>query len=213
MPREQTHSACPIVRARHRPPPRVTAASPAGTEGAGLSPRWAWPAHRGRGLAGVGVACREGRNAAPWGGAVRIRALIVSAAELRTGCGFPRSFCTAPPAPEPRSWGCRPSGCCWRPRCCVRRWAWGRAAGWGPVPRGPALVPGRGCPPFSSAPVPQAAPPARSFQIDFERDCFRKDGAPFRYVSGSVHYARVPRPAWRDRLLRLYMAGLNAVQV
>ena len=65
----------------------------------------------------------------------------------------------------------------------------------------------------SSAPVPQAAPPARSFQIDFERDCFRKDGAPFRYVSGSVHYARVPRPAWRDRLLRLYMAGLNAVQV
>ncbi|XP_042746496.1 beta-galactosidase-1-like protein isoform X2 [Lagopus leucura] len=59
----------------------------------------------------------------------------------------------------------------------------------------------------------EAALPARSFQIDFERDCFRKDGTPFRYVSGSVHYARVPRPAWRDRLLRLYMAGLNAVQV
>ncbi|XP_072197543.1 beta-galactosidase-1-like protein isoform X3 [Excalfactoria chinensis] len=59
----------------------------------------------------------------------------------------------------------------------------------------------------------EAAPPVRSFQIDFERDCFLKDGAPFRYVSGSVHYARVPRPAWRDRLLRLYMAGLNAVQV
>lgn len=205
-----------------RLPHRPRASSPAAARhrrvtrrhrGGGASPRWAWPAHRGRGLAGVGVACREGRNAAPWGGAVRIRALIVSAAELRTGCGFPRSFCTAPPAPEPRSWGCRPSGCCWRPRCCVRRWAWGRAAGWGPVPRGPALVPGRGCPPSSSAPVPQAAPPARSFQIDFERDCFRKDGAPFRYVSGSVHYARVPRPAWRDRLLRLYMAGLNAVQV
>uniref|UniRef100_A0A8C2TQF6 Galactosidase beta 1 like n=1 Tax=Coturnix japonica TaxID=93934 RepID=A0A8C2TQF6_COTJA len=61
--------------------------------------------------------------------------------------------------------------------------------------------------------VPQAAPPVRSFQIDFDRDCFLKDGAPFRYVSGSVHYARVPRAAWRDRLLRLYMAGLNAVQV
>ncbi|NXJ09049.1 BGAL galactosidase, partial [Odontophorus gujanensis] len=59
----------------------------------------------------------------------------------------------------------------------------------------------------------EAAPPARSFQIDFERDCFRKDGVPFRYVSGSVHYARVPRLAWRDRLLRLYVAGLNAVQV
>ncbi|XP_075286831.1 beta-galactosidase-1-like protein isoform X2 [Opisthocomus hoazin] len=59
----------------------------------------------------------------------------------------------------------------------------------------------------------QASPPARSFQVDYEQDCFRKDGAPFRYISGSVHYARVPRPAWRDRLLELYLSGLSAVQV
>ncbi|XP_013815984.2 beta-galactosidase-1-like protein isoform X2 [Apteryx mantelli] len=59
----------------------------------------------------------------------------------------------------------------------------------------------------------QASPPARSFQIDYDSDCFRKDGAPFRYVSGSIHYARVPRPAWRDRLLKMYMSGLSAVQV
>ncbi|NXT92595.1 BGAL galactosidase, partial [Anhinga rufa] len=59
----------------------------------------------------------------------------------------------------------------------------------------------------------QASPPARSFQLDYEEDCFRKDGAPFRYISGSIHYARVPRPAWRDRLLKMYMSGLNAVQV
>ncbi|XP_010162947.1 beta-galactosidase-1-like protein [Antrostomus carolinensis] len=59
----------------------------------------------------------------------------------------------------------------------------------------------------------QAFPPARSFQLDFEENCFRKDGVPFRYISGSIHYARVPRPAWRDRLLKMYMSGLSAVQV
>ncbi|NXW40580.1 BGAL galactosidase, partial [Nyctiprogne leucopyga] len=59
----------------------------------------------------------------------------------------------------------------------------------------------------------QASLPARSFQLDYEENCFRKDGVPFRYISGSIHYARVPRPAWRDRLLKMYMSGLSAVQV
>ncbi|NWI04587.1 BGAL galactosidase, partial [Tichodroma muraria] len=59
----------------------------------------------------------------------------------------------------------------------------------------------------------QASPSARSFQLDYEHNCFRKDGAPFRYISGSIHYARVPRPAWRDRLLKMYMSGLSTVQV
>ncbi|NWW27607.1 BGAL galactosidase, partial [Falcunculus frontatus] len=59
----------------------------------------------------------------------------------------------------------------------------------------------------------QASPLARSFQLDYEHNCFRKDGVPFRYISGSIHYARVPRPAWRDRLLKMYMSGLSAVQV
>ncbi|NXB88070.1 BGAL galactosidase, partial [Vidua chalybeata] len=59
----------------------------------------------------------------------------------------------------------------------------------------------------------QASPLTRSFQLDYEHNCFRKDGAPFRYISGSIHYARVPRPAWRDRLLKMYMSGLSTVQV
>ncbi|XP_030342790.1 beta-galactosidase-1-like protein isoform X2 [Strigops habroptila] len=59
----------------------------------------------------------------------------------------------------------------------------------------------------------QASPLSRSFELDYEEDCFRKDGVPFRYISGSIHYARVPRPAWRDRLLKMYMSGLSAVQV
>uniref|UniRef100_A0A8C0H9U7 Galactosidase beta 1 like n=1 Tax=Chelonoidis abingdonii TaxID=106734 RepID=A0A8C0H9U7_CHEAB len=64
-----------------------------------------------------------------------------------------------------------------------------------------------------SLPWGQVCAGARSFQVDYAHDCFRKDGAPFRYISGSIHYARVPRPAWRDRLLKMYMSGLNAVQV
>lgn len=72
---------------------------------------------------------------------------------------------------------------------------------------------GEGLQPPSTAPLLQASPPAGSFQLDYENNCFRKDGAPFRYISGSIHYARVPRPAWRDRLLKMYMSGLSAVQV
>ncbi|NWZ49161.1 BGAL galactosidase, partial [Haliaeetus albicilla] len=72
---------------------------------------------------------------------------------------------------------------------------------------------GEGLQPTQHCPLLQASPPARSFQLDYEEDCFRKDGAPFRYISGSIHYARVPRPAWRDRLLKMYMSGLSAVQV
>uniref|UniRef100_A0A667XVK8 Beta-galactosidase n=1 Tax=Myripristis murdjan TaxID=586833 RepID=A0A667XVK8_9TELE len=43
-------------------------------------------------------------------------------------------------------------------------------------------------------------------------DCFRKDGEAFRYISGSIHYSRIPRVYWKDRLLKMYMAGLNAIQ-
>ncbi|GCC39286.1 hypothetical protein chiPu_0023139, partial [Chiloscyllium punctatum] len=51
-----------------------------------------------------------------------------------------------------------------------------------------------------------------TFQIDYDNDCFRKDGKTFRYISGSIHYSRVPRYYWKDRLMKMYMAGLNAIQ-
>ena len=51
-----------------------------------------------------------------------------------------------------------------------------------------------------------------SFTIDYERDCFLKDGEEFRYISGGIHYFRVPRYYWKDRLLKMKAAGLNAVQ-
>lgn len=53
----------------------------------------------------------------------------------------------------------------------------------------------------------------RSFSIDFNNNCFLKDGKPFQYISGSIHYSRIPRAYWRDRLLKMYMTGLNAIQV
>ena len=38
------------------------------------------------------------------------------------------------------------------------------------------------------------------------------DGQPFRYVSGSLHYFRVPEPLWQDRLRKIRAAGFNAIQ-
>lgn len=68
--------------------------------------------------------------------------------------------------------------------------------------------------PVTSAP-PNTAPAAtgnasRSFTISNDR--FMKDGAPFRLLSGSVHYNRIPPDLWRDRLARARALGLNAVQ-
>ncbi|XP_033016218.1 beta-galactosidase-1-like protein isoform X2 [Lacerta agilis] len=59
----------------------------------------------------------------------------------------------------------------------------------------------------------QASSTDRSFRIDYVNNCFLKDGARFRYISGSIHYFRVPPAYWKDRLLKMYMSGLNAVQV
>lgn len=52
----------------------------------------------------------------------------------------------------------------------------------------------------------------RTFSVDYKNDCFLKDGEPFRYISGSIHYSRIPRVYWKDRLLKMYMAGLNTIQ-
>jgi len=57
---------------------------------------------------------------------------------------------------------------------------------------------------------PQAAPGGpRSFTI--ENDRFMKDGEPFLIRSGSIHYSRIPRAYWRDRLERVRALGLNTI--
>ena len=49
----------------------------------------------------------------------------------------------------------------------------------------------------------------RSFIVKDDR--FVKDGEPLSVRSGSVHYSRVPRAYWRDRLERAKALGLNAI--
>ena len=51
-----------------------------------------------------------------------------------------------------------------------------------------------------------------SFYIDYDGNTFVKDGKPFRYVSGSIHMYRVPRDLWYDRLIKMWAAGLNAIE-
>ena len=52
----------------------------------------------------------------------------------------------------------------------------------------------------------------KTFTIDYKNDRFLKDGEPFRYISGSIHYFRVPSSLWEDRLKKISAAGLNAIQ-
>ena len=54
-----------------------------------------------------------------------------------------------------------------------------------------------------------AAAASPSFVI--ENDRFVRDGEPFTVMSGELHYARIPRAYWRDRLQRLRAMGMNAV--
>ncbi|XP_070565060.1 LOW QUALITY PROTEIN: beta-galactosidase-like [Ptychodera flava] len=53
----------------------------------------------------------------------------------------------------------------------------------------------------------------RSFTVDYKGNSFMKDGEPFQYISGSIHYARIPKDYWQDRLKKMYTAGLNAIQI
>ncbi|MEN6559228.1 MAG: beta-galactosidase family protein [Acidobacteriota bacterium] len=53
------------------------------------------------------------------------------------------------------------------------------------------------------------AAPQRSFRLG-EKD-FLLDGKPFRIMAGEMHYQRIPREYWADRLTKLKAAGLNTV--
>lgn len=53
----------------------------------------------------------------------------------------------------------------------------------------------------------------RTFQVDYNNNTFVKDGEPFRYVSGSIHYGRIHPEYWQDRLQKMYAAGLNAISL
>ncbi|CAH1790381.1 unnamed protein product [Owenia fusiformis] len=57
----------------------------------------------------------------------------------------------------------------------------------------------------------QAAAVNRTFEVGYKT--FLKDGEPYRYISGSIHYSRVPHYYWKDRLMKMKAAGLNTIQM
>ena len=62
--------------------------------------------------------------------------------------------------------------------------------------------------PLQSQPTP-ASPP---HQLRANGDHFELDGNPFQIISGAIHYGRVPRAYWRDRLQKARAMGLNTVE-
>uniref|UniRef100_A0A914E9K3 Glycoside hydrolase 35 catalytic domain-containing protein n=1 Tax=Acrobeloides nanus TaxID=290746 RepID=A0A914E9K3_9BILA len=52
-----------------------------------------------------------------------------------------------------------------------------------------------------------------TFTVDIPNQQFLKDGKPFRYISGEIHYFRIHPDQWEDRLSRVRASGLNAIQV
>ena len=81
-----------------------------------------------------------------------------------------------------------------------RRQFMGTALGaWGLLTQGVALATG----------MPGAAGDAHTFGHEGEH--FLLDGKPFQIISGSVHYPRVPREYWRDRLRKIRSLGLNTI--
>ena len=57
---------------------------------------------------------------------------------------------------------------------------------------------------------PPAPTAAHTFRAD--GDHFELDGKPFQIISGAIHYPRVPRAYWRDRLRKARAMGLNTVE-
>lgn len=53
------------------------------------------------------------------------------------------------------------------------------------------------------------AAPAHTFAIAGNQ--FVLDGRPFQIISGEMHYARIPREYWRDRLKKARAMGLNTI--
>ncbi len=48
--------------------------------------------------------------------------------------------------------------------------------------------------------------------LTFKGKEFLLDGKPFTVISGAMHYFRIPKEYWHDRLLKLYECGFNTVE-
>ena len=61
-------------------------------------------------------------------------------------------------------------------------------------------------------PVAAQPPAANTPVITISGDHFVRNGKPYQILSGAIHYARVPRAYWRDRLQKARAMGLNTVE-
>ncbi|MBQ8369175.1 MAG: beta-galactosidase, partial [Clostridia bacterium] len=48
--------------------------------------------------------------------------------------------------------------------------------------------------------------------ITYDNKNFLMDGEPYTIVSGAMHYFRIPREYWTDRLTKLKECGFNTVE-
>ena len=53
--------------------------------------------------------------------------------------------------------------------------------------------------------------PVSAHRIGIEGDHFVLDGKPLQIISGELHYERIPREYWRDRLKKARAMGLNTI--
>ena len=51
----------------------------------------------------------------------------------------------------------------------------------------------------------------RGVGLKVEGSSFTLDGSPFLIIAGTIHYFRVPRAYWGDRLRKLKACGFNTV--
>ncbi len=58
---------------------------------------------------------------------------------------------------------------------------------------------------------PEAGRSQAPRRVTIEGDHFTLDGQPIQIISGEMHYARIPREYWRDRMKKARAMGLNAI--
>ncbi|MEQ2258877.1 Beta-galactosidase-1-like protein 2 [Xenotaenia resolanae] len=66
------------------------------------------------------------------------------------------------------------------------------------------------CSLFSSTPL-MGWKRSRKVGLSTNSSQFTLEGEPFRILGGSVHYFRVPRAYWRDRLMKMKACGINTL--